>query len=263
MENNQIEAYIFDLDGTIYLGKQIVPGAKEVIENIRKKNKKIRFVTNNPLYHANFFVNKLTHLGIPTKAEEIVTSAQITASYLKSNPKYNNVFIIGNDQLKNQIQAAGIKLDDRNPDTVVVSLDKSLTYEKMMIAYHAINKGAHFIATHPDVVCPTSEGGFIDAGATIAALEVSTGRKVEKVVGKPSAILGNLVLRDLGVPAGNCVIIGDRLNTDIRFGNKMGMATVWLRRHDEGIPVESKDKPDYTITSMSELLTILPDYTLV
>lgn len=263
MKNNQIEAYIFDLDGTVYLGDQIIPGAKEVLEQIREKDVKVRFVTNNPLYNAGFFVNKLSNLGIPAEADEIVTSAQITAAYLKNNPKYGKVFIMGSEQLQNKIQAAGVELADVEPDTVVVSLDTTLTYKKLMIAYHALKKGAHFIATHPDVACPTPEGGLVDAGAIIAALEASTSRKVEKIIGKPSLILGDLLLADLGLPAENCVIIGDRLNTDVRLGNKMNMRTVWIRSHNEDLPIKSKDFPDHTVTSISEIPAVLQDYALV
>src|SRR5699024_7150381 len=107
-------------------------------------------------------------------------------------------------------------------DTVLVSFDTTLSYRKLQHAFLSIKRGAHFIATNPDPVCPTPEGGLVDAGAIIAALEISTNRNVEKVIGKPSPLLGQLLLDELEVVPEKCVVVGDRLNTDIKLGKRAG-----------------------------------------
>lgn len=257
MTNNQEKAFIFDLDGTLYIGDEAIPGAKETLEWVRSQGSKVRFVTNNPRFSSEFYSKKLNDLGIPATEEEIVTSAKFTAEYLKSHSKFGEIFILGEDQLRQELLSAGLTVVDTDPDTVIVSFDTTLTYEKLMVAYRALRKGAHFIATNPDVVCPTPDGGLMDAGATIAALEASTGRKNEAVIGKPSKLLAELLVKELDVSAENCVIVGDRLNTDIRLGKQIGMKTVWIRAFDEALPESIEEQPDHIINSIAELPEIL------
>src|SRR5699024_7362385 len=194
------EAFIFDLDGTIYLGDKIIPGAKETLQWLREKELKIRFVTNNPRYSSSFYTNKLNRLGIEAQECEVINSAQLTAQYIKNNPKYGKIFVIGEDPLKKELAAKYIPMvKDGHPDTVLVSFDTMLTYEKLQFAYQSLKNGSNFIATNPDAVCPTPGGGLVDAGAIIAALEAATGRKVERVIGKPSELMADLVVKQLNV----------------------------------------------------------------
>ena len=250
----QPKAYIFDLDGTIYLGDQIIPGAKETVDWVRSQGAKIRFVTNNPRFSRDFYADRLNNMGIQTTIDEIVTSAQFTASYLKQNSeKYGNVYSIGEAQLEKELQHAGVPMTDKNPDTILVSFDTTLNYEKLMVAFHALKNGAHFIATNPDFVCPTPDGGLVDAGAIIAALEVSTNRTVDAVIGKPSKLLAELLVQQLGVPAEECVVVGDRLNTDVLLGKQSGLQAVWIRAHEEEIPTDFPYEPNGIIKSIADL----------
>lgn len=224
-----IQAFIFDLDGTLYLGDRLIPGADKVLNWVRENKFKVRFLTNNPRYSRKYYVNKLNHMGIYARIHEVVTSGQLTAEYLKKNENYGKIFVIGEKQLHHELLSKNILVvNDSSADTVLVSFDTTLTYEKLLTAFHALNNGAHFLATNPDYVCPTAGGGLIDAGAIIAALESSTNRKIEKIIGKPSSFLGNFLLKELNLSAHECVMVGDRLNTDICFGNKTGMKTVWI-----------------------------------
>jgi len=249
----KIKAFIFDLDGTVYLGDDLIEGAQETLKWVRSKDAQVRFVTNNPRYSRDFYANKLNNLGIHASIEEIVTSANVTASYLKNEAAYGTVFPIGEEQLETELKDAGVPLTEEDPDTVVVSFDTALDYEKLMIAYHALRKGAHFLATNPDTVCPTPEGGLIDAGAIIAALEASTDRKIEGVIGKPSSLLAKMILKDLELEADQCVVVGDRLNTDIKLAKQAGMKGVWINTHEEELPEDIVYKPDYAIQSIKEL----------
>ncbi|MEI3606934.1 HAD-IIA family hydrolase [Pseudogracilibacillus sp. SE30717A] len=248
------KAFIFDLDGTIYLGDHLIEGAKESLQWVRESNAKVRFVTNNPRFSRRFYLEKLQRLGIETTFDEIITSAQITASYLAQNEQYGKIFVIGEDQLLSELNEKKINVvNDDTADTVLVSFDTDLYYEKLMIAYRALNNGANFITTNPDAVCPTPDGGLIDSGAIIAALETSTSRKLEKVIGKPSKILGDLLIQQLGEEANDCVVVGDRLNTDVRLGKQSNMQAIWIRAYDEIIPEDTKYYPDYTIKSIAQL----------
>lgn len=255
MQKEIPKAFIFDLDGTIYLGDHLIEGAKESLRWVRKTGAKVKFVTNNPRFSRKFYLDKLQRLGIETSIDEVITSAQITASYLLQNKnQYGKVYVIGEDQLLKELNEKHIHIvNDDSADTVLVSFDTDLYYEKLMIAYRALNKGANFITTNPDAVCPTPDGGLIDSGAIIAALETSTSRKLEKVIGKPSKILGDLLIQQLGVEAKECVVVGDRLNTDVRLGKQSNMLAIWIRAYNEHIPKDTEYYPDHTITSIAQL----------
>lgn len=250
----KLEAFIFDLDGTIYIGDEPIPGGDSVLKKLRETGAKIRFVTNNPRFSRKFYAEKLNDMAIDARVEEVVTSGWLTARYLKKNPTYGKVFMIGEKQLQSELLEVGVPLVEMDKaDTVLVSFDTTLTYQKIQYAFQSIKNGANFIATNPDSVCPTPSGGLVDAGAIIAALEASTGRKVQKVIGKPSQLLAQLLIEDLAVAPENCVVVGDRLNTDVRLGIEAGMKTVWIRASDEQIPADCAYQPDFIIKSIAEL----------
>lgn len=251
-------AFIFDLDGTIYLGDEPIQGAAKVLKKLRATGAKIRFVTNNPRFSREHYKKKLKNMEIEANVNEIVTSGSLTARYLKENPLYGRVFIVGEDQLKSELLSADIEITEGNDaDTVLVSFDTTLSYEKLQQAFLNIKSGANFIGTNPDLVCPTPAGGLIDAGAIIAALEVTTGKKIEKVIGKPSPLLGQLLLEELEVTSEECMVVGDRLNTDIQLGKEAGMHSVWIQANKEVIPSDLKYQPDFIIKSIEELYTVL------
>lgn len=252
------KAFIFDLDGTIYLGDHLIEGAKESLLWVRKTGAKVKFVTNNPRFSREFYLDKLQRLGIETFIDEVITSAQITASYLQQNKNlYGKVYVIGEDQLLKELNEKHINIvNDDSADTVLVSFDTDVYYEKLMIAYRALKNGAKFITTNPDAVCPTPDGGLIDSGALVAALETSTTRKLEKVLGKPSKILGDLLIQQLGEKAEDCVVVGDRLNTDVKLGKQSKMKAIWIRAYNEKIPADTLYYPDHIISSIAELPSI-------
>ncbi|MDY0394026.1 HAD-IIA family hydrolase [Virgibacillus halophilus] len=256
----KIEGIIFDLDGTLYLGDHAIPGAEATLKWVRERHLQVRFVTNNPRFSRAFYLEKLNRLNLPAEQHEVVTSAQLTAKYLKEHQDFGSVFVIGESQLLRELADANVDVVQHDhADTVLVSFDTTLTYEKMMNAYRALQNGAHFIATNPDAVCPTPDGGLMDAGAIIAALETATGRKLEKVFGKPSQLLAELMVEQMGVAPESCVVVGDRLNTDIQLGKRANLQTVWIRAHEEEIPTESHNKPDYMIESIKALPEVLCD----
>lgn len=252
------KAFIFDLDGTIYLGDKPIPGAGDVLRQLRDEGAKVRFVTNNPRFSREHYAKKLNDMGVEADVDEVVTSAWLTANYLKKNPSYGKIFMIGENQLRSELSDAGVEVVEAGEtDTVLVSFDTTLRYARLQHAFLSIKNGANFIATNPDAVCPTPEGGLVDAGAIIAALEAATGKKVEKVIGKPSPLLGQLLVDELSVPPEKCVVVGDRLNTDVRLGKQAGMISVWIRANNETIPPELEYEPDFIIKSIADLPSVM------
>ena len=252
------KAFIFDLDGTIYLGDNPIPGAVDTLKKLRLTGAKIRFVTNNPRFSRNYYTKKLNNMGVKASVDEVVTSSTLTATYLKNNPSYGKVFIVGENQLKQELIEAEVEVvEEEKADTVLISFDTTLSYKKLQHAFLNIKDGANFIATNPDSVCPTPEGGLIDAGSIIAALESATGKKIEKVIGKPSPVLGKLLLNELDVEPENCVVVGDRVETDIKLGKQAGMKSVWINSYKETDYINLEYKPDFIISSIAELHDVI------
>ncbi|MFC7394636.1 HAD-IIA family hydrolase [Scopulibacillus cellulosilyticus] len=254
-------AFIFDLDGTLYIEDELISGAKETLEWVRKTGSKVRFVTNNPRYSREYYARKLTHLGIPALESEVLTSANFTAIYLKQTINKNKaIFVIGEQELKKECYNTGLRLTERpDADIVIVSFDTTLSYDKIYTGHQALIKGARFFATNPDFVCPGPNGGLPDAGAIIAALQASTGKKLELVFGKPSNILAHYLTKELHLSPSRCIVVGDRLNTDILFGNKNNMFTVWINNSKTNRPVHKKLKPNRVIYSIGDLPGAISD----
>ena len=233
-----IDGFIFDLDGTVYLGEAAIRGAVEAIAYLRKNGKRVLFVSNKPLEPRTSYAKKLTRLGIPTSPDDVITSGYVLGYHLAKHQPDLRLYVIGEEALLNELRGHGLhivdELTDQDPkeviqphgiDAVVVAFDRTLDYRKLNTAYQAILNGAHFYATNADKTCPMPGGGIPDAGATIAALEHLTGRRLELLAGKPSNIIVEVALDRLGVPAERCLMVGDRLETDIFMGQQAGMQT--------------------------------------
>ncbi|MBC8100211.1 MAG: HAD-IIA family hydrolase [Armatimonadetes bacterium] len=233
-----LEGFIFDLDGTVYLGEAALPGAVETIQTLRGQGKRVLFVTNKPLHPRATYAHKLTKLGIPADADDVITSSYVLSYHLAQHYQDLNLFVIGESALLQELREQGLNvisdLIDQNPaevidptgiDAVVIAFDRTLDYRKLNTAYQALLAGARFFATNADKMCPMPGGGIPDAGATIAALEHISGRKLELLAGKPSDLIMNVALSRLGVLAEKCLMVGDRLETDMLMGRQAGMKT--------------------------------------
>lgn len=220
-------AYIFDQDGTIYLGDQLLPGAAETIAALRAAGKRTVFLSNNPTKTREQYAAKLTQLGIPTPIEDIIHSSFVMVQWLRQTAPHARLFVVGEEPLKDDLRAAGFQLSEQahEIDIVVASFDRTFTYQKLQIAFDAIRAGARLMATNPDRYCPVPGGGQPDCAAMIAAIEACTGVRCDPIVGKPSPIMLTTILRLLNLPPERCMIIGDRLETDIIMGLDAGMAT--------------------------------------
>ena len=254
--------YVLDLDGTVYLGDALLPGARRTVEALRAAGSRVVFLSNKPLQTRADYAAKLTRLGIPTSPDQVINSSWVLARWLEQEAPGAALFVVGEPSLLAELRTAGFRLINQPPGTadeiqfVVASFDRTFDYRKLQIAFDAIRAGARFIATNVDRYCPTPTGGLPDAGAVIGAIEGCTGERVEIVVGKPSPITARAILDRLRLTASECIIAGDRLETDIRMGQEAGMATavVLTGVTTPELLAASDIQPDYVLRQLNELL---------
>jgi NagD protein len=237
-EKPRVDGFVFDLDGTVYLGESALPGSVEAIAELRSRGKRVLFVSNKPLEPRESYAAKLTKLQIPATPDDVITSAYVLGHHLARTEPELRLYVIGEEALRNELRGHGLIVlnefldqDEKEVispvgvDAVVVAFDRTLDYRKLNTAYQALRQGARFFATNGDKTCPMPGGGIPDAGATIAALEYISGRKLELLAGKPSPLIMETAIQRLGVPASRCMMTGDRLETDILMGQQAGMLT--------------------------------------
>jgi NagD protein len=255
------KGFIFDLDGTVYLGEHLIPGADRVIGLLREKGRKVAFLSNKPLSTRQEYAAKLTRLGIPTPPGDVINSTFVLIRYLSKIAPGAKVFVIGEPPFLAELAQAGFHLTEEPAqiDYVIASFDRTFDYRKLYIAFQAIRRGAHFIATNPDRTCPFPEGELPDCAAVIAALEAVTEKRVEVVVGKPSPITAEAVLEVVGLQGQECILVGDRLETDIRMGLEAGMATALVMTGvttNEALAA-SPIRPHYVFQSIVDVESLL------
>ncbi len=264
----QVDGIIFDLDGTIYLGDQALPGAVDVVAELRSAGKRVLFVSNKPLEPRGVYAQKLTHLGIPAAEEDVITSAYVLGFYLKQHAPHLRLYVIGEEGLRSELAGYGLHvlpefsaqdetqvIDAAGVDAVVAAFDRSLDYRKLNTAYQALVRGARFFATNADKTCPMPGGAIPDAGATIAALRHMTGREVDLLAGKPSALMIQVATELLQVPANRCLVVGDRLETDILMGQKAGAITALVLTGASNLEDVQKMEtpPTFVLNTISDL----------
>lgn len=252
------DAYIFDLDGTVYLGDALLPTAGETITRLRQMGKRTLFLSNNPTHTRQAYAAKLTRLGLPTPAEDVVNSSFVMVDFLRRHLPQGRLFVVGEESLENELRQAGFILTDQAAavDAVIASFDRTFTYRKLQIAFDAIRHGARFFATNADRYCPVPGGGEPDAAAIIAAIEACTNTTIEAVVGKPSPFMAEAVLGLLNLPAERCIMTGDRLETDVLMGLNAGMAgaLTLTGATTAATAAASTIQPTYIIHALAELI---------
>lgn len=223
-------AYIFDMDGTIYLGDELLPGAKRLIEELRRRDIPVRFLSNNPTKNPVQYSEKLQKLGLPTPLDEIANTVVTTVRWLKHHHPQATVFPIAEAAMVDALREAGIKTseDPKEIDIVLSSYDRTFEYRKLQIAFDAIwfEKRAILVATNPDRFCPFPGGrGEPDCAAITAAIEACTNTKCDAVIGKPNPVMLEEALRGTNVPLSEVIMVGDRLSTDIAIAVNSGIAS--------------------------------------
>lgn len=251
------KGYVFDLDGTVYLGDELLPGAGEALTQLKRRSRVV-YLTNKPLQMPADYAAKLTRLGVETSPEEVVSSTDALVLYLAKHAPAARLFVIGEPPLVELLSSTGYEVVDgaEGVEVVVVSFDRTFDYHKLQVAFDAVRRGARIVATNPDAYCPTPEGGLPDCAAILAAVEASTGARAEAVVGKPSPHMAATMLDRLGVPARDTLLAGDRLTTDVRMANEAGIASALVLTGATGLDeaLHSPDRPDYIIRGLDELI---------
>lgn len=220
-----IKCFLLDMDGTIHLSGEAIDGAKESIDRMRKTAKVI-FLTNNSSIGRADYVDKIRKMGIDACEDDIYTAGNATIDYLKANGLDKKVYLMGTAKLKAEFIRSGIELVEDNPNIVVIGFDTELTYEKLSKACTFIRNGVKFLATHPDLNCPTTDGYIPDVGSYLSLIKTSTGKDPFIICGKPYTPIGDGIASKTGVEPRLTAMVGDRLSTDIVFGNNNNYVTV-------------------------------------
>jgi HAD superfamily hydrolase (TIGR01450 family) len=257
------QAYAFDLDGTVYLGDGLLPGARRLIEELRARGLPVRFLSNNPTKDPEQYAEKLGKLGLPTPVGEIVNTVVTMTRWLLDHAPDAVVFPISEQPLVRALERAGIRMssDPAEIDIVIASYDRTFTYEKLQIAFDAIwfHRRARLVATNPDRFCPFPGGrGEPDCAAIIAAIEACTGARCEANLGKPNPAMLHTALAGLEVEPGECLMVGDRLATDVRMALDTGLAAALVLTGDtkraEVDRAAPADAPDFVLDRIDRLL---------
>ncbi|GAA1376978.1 HAD-IIA family hydrolase [Luteococcus sanguinis] len=257
------DAYVFDMDGTIYLGDHLLPGAARMINELRRRDIPVRFLSNNPTKDPDQYVAKLEKLGLPTDVKDVANTIVTTTRWLQAHHPDAKLFVIGEDPLKKALAKAGFELteDPERIDIVVASYDRTFDYRKLQIAFDAIwfHKRAFLIQTNPDRFCPFPGGrGEPDCAAITAAIEACTNTKCEVSLGKPSPVMLTEALAGLDVTAENCVMVGDRLQTDIQMALDTDMLSALVltgeATADDVAVLDDAHQPSYVLDRIDRLI---------
>lgn len=257
------DAYLFDMDGTIYLGDELLPGARRVIETLQRAGRPVVFLSNNPTKDPENYRRKLEGMGIRVEVSAIKNTVVVMTTWLRTHHPDAVVFPLAEAALIDAFREAGIAMseDPERIDIVVASYDRTFDYRKLQIAFDAIwyHKRAFLVATNPDRFCPYPKGrGEPDCAAIVAAIEACTSTRCQINVGKPHPLMVQTALEGLDVDPSRCLMVGDRLATDIRMAVDAGMDSALVltgdSTRDDVADVDEGYRPTYVLDHIDELL---------
>jgi 4-nitrophenyl phosphatase len=251
------EGVVLDLDGTVYRGGDPIPGAPGVIGRLRERGCQLLFCSNNPTKGRAAYVDRLAGMGIEASAEEVLSAGTVTTRYLRDHHADDLLYVVGSSGLREQFAAADLRTTD-DPEAceaLVVSFYRGFDYDTLTDAYRAGREGVPFVGSDPDVVIPTEGGMVPGSGAIVGAVASILEREPDHVLGKPSPEAVEMATDALGVPPERCLMIGDRLDTDIAFGERAGMTTALVRTgvNDDADVAGSDVTPDHVLDSIADL----------
>ena len=254
--------FLFDMDGTLYLGDELFPFTKPLLKAIRDCGATYLFMTNNSSKSVEDYVKKLSRLGIDADREDFITSSQATAYYLHRHYEGKTLYVCGTESLKEELRREGFALteDLEKVEVVVTGFDTELTFKKLWDVSWLLTKNPDmpYIATNPDLVCPTEFGYVPDCGSVTIMIKNATGRE-PVVIGKPSPLMPELAMERLGYKKSETCVIGDRIYTDVKSGLNAGITGILVMSGEttEEILAASPDKPDLVLRDAGEILKAL------
>lgn len=256
-----IKLFLFDMDGTLYLGDRLFDFTNELLDTIKKNGGRYMFMTNNSSKSVADYIKKLDKLGVKSDYEDFITSSQATAYYLKKHHRDCTLYVCGTASLKEELIKEGFKITENTEETqcIVMGFDTELTFKKLHdISYMLSTRELPYIATNPDYVCPTEFGSVPDCGSVCDMLFNATGKR-PVVIGKPQALMPQLAMEKTGYSKKETAVIGDRIYTDIKSGINAGTVSILVMSGEttEEILNNSDDKPDFVLESGRELLEII------
>ncbi len=253
-----IELFMLDMDGTIYLGNNLFDCTKPFLKTIRDLGKRYIFLTNNSSKNRYSYVNKLAGLGITAEPDDIFTSGEATTIYMKQAYPGAKLCVMGMPSLEDEFTEAGFVLDNDNPDCIVVGFDLELNYAKLTHICNVVRSGIPYIVTHPDKTCPVENGSIPDVGSLMAYVEAATGR-LPQVIGKPNAKLIDAIVHKYGIPASKIAMIGDRLVTDIDLATNSEISSilVYTGETTREAYAASPIRADYVFDDLSAIQTAI------
>jgi len=258
-EFSNIKALGIDLDGVVYSGNLLIPHAKESIDTFRALGKSIYFITNNSGKSRLEIANKLNNLGVRASEEEVYSSGYATAIFLKELDREAEAFIIGSDELKNEFVKVGLNISNKPVGMyLVVGFDSYFNYEKISQGFNMVNRGATFIACNRDKSFPVEEGKLMPAcNAMVAAIESTTGKKPDYVIGKPETFMLELIAKINNYLPKEILIIGDSPETDITMANRFGSPSILIAEKVLKKELHKNEKPSFAVKSMNQIVSLL------
>jgi len=250
-----IKAVFLDLDGTIYLGSSLIEGALEFLKRCDEKGVRRYFLSNNSSRSVSQYVEKLHKLDIPCTADDVLLSTHDLLSWLKKN-NVDRTYAIATKGMCEMMESEGITTRENNPQYVVLGYDTEINYDKISVASVHLHKGVPLVASHPDMVCPSPDGGLPDVGAYLAMLKVTTGVDPVHITGKPNPGMIMHKIEELGYLPEECAMVGDRLYTDMEMANRAGCVSVLVLSGEATLEdlQESDIDVDVVVDSVDSLL---------
>ena len=254
-----VKLFLFDMDGTLYLGDRLFDFTKELLCRIKQSGGKYMFMTNNSSKSVVDYIKKLERLGISAEYDDFITSSQATAYYLKKHHNGAKLYVCGTASLKAELEGNGFAVTENldEVDLIVMGFDTELTFKKLHdVSYLLLTRpNIPYIATNPDYVCPTEFGSVPDCGSVCDML-YNVSKRRPLFIGKPEALMPVLAMEKTGYAKDQTAVIGDRIYTDIKSGINAGAVTVLVMSGEttREILEASSEKPDYVMESAKEIL---------
>ncbi len=256
-----VKLFLFDMDGTLYLGDRLFDFTNELLETIKANGGRYMFMTNNSSKSVKDYILKLEKLGIKADYEDFITSSQATVFYLKNYHRDAKLYVCGTQSLKDEFIKEGFNLTENTDDTecIVMGFDTELNFKKLHdISFMLCTRNLPYIATNPDYVCPTEFGSVPDCGSVCDMIYNATGKR-PVVIGKPEVLMPQLAMEKTGYTKEQTAVIGDRIYTDIKSGINAGTVTILVMSGEttQEILNNSLEKPDFVFDSAKELINLI------